>query len=521
MNKVLRLVVTSGIILSMSPIVKANSGYNVTRLYGEDRYKTSLAIAKSYSNEMMKNIIVANGTDFPDALTGSILSKKYNAPILLLSNSLGQDDEVIHYIISHLDTDGTLFVLGGSGSVSDDFIKHMKNEGFNNIERLGGIDRVGTNKSIINKMNVSKGTPVVIVNGYDGFADALSISSIAASKGYPIFISHKSNLPEEVKSMISTIAPEDVYIIGGTGSIDAQVVGQIKSLLPDLKDDNIIRLSGIDRYETSLEVFKYFNLNVDTSIFANGENFPDALSGSALAAKLNAPILLTNGQDASKQIELVDGKNFSNIFLLGGIASIDFPIEYQLKGYFKLTEAESYYVDSLLTYSDEYLSDLQNIYTGLDSIAEKINKAQSFLNINDADSNYAAGDAFFYASHIDGYFWSDYNGDLSVLGSKALALECPDSTALVKQEFYNISKVDANVFNTAKQAYNDYWLAASQLQRLSRPKFGFYEQNAKPYIDQMTKAASTFNSCVRNIRNQEGEMKKLRDRIANAKKYTI
>lgn len=92
---------------------------------------------------------------------------------------------------------------------------------------------------------------------------------------------------------------------------------------------------------------------------------------------------------------------------------------------------------------------------------------------------------------------------------------------MVKQEFYNVSKVDANVFNIARQAYNDYRLKASQLQKLSRPKFGFYKQIAKPYIDQMTKDANTFNSCLRNIGNQEEEMKKLRDRIANAKKYTI
>ena len=82
-------------------------------------------------------------------------------------------------------------------------------------------------------MNLQKGTPVVIANGY-GFADALSISSVAAIKGYPILMTGTSNLPDETKTMLSNIQPSQVYIIGGIGSVSENVISEVKGLVPSL-----------------------------------------------------------------------------------------------------------------------------------------------------------------------------------------------------------------------------------------------------------------------------------------------
>ncbi|KZL91894.1 putative cell wall binding repeat 2 [Clostridium magnum DSM 2767] len=49
-------------------------------------------------------------------------------------------------------------------------------------------------------------------NGY-GFADALSVSSVAALKGYPILMTSASTLPDETKNILSTVQPSQVYVI--------------------------------------------------------------------------------------------------------------------------------------------------------------------------------------------------------------------------------------------------------------------------------------------------------------------
>jgi putative cell wall-binding protein len=183
------------------------------RVSGADRYKTSVSVANTFSNGTIQNIILASGENFPDALTGSVLSKKLNAPIILVSNTLDSNADSMQYLKDHLDKSGTLYILGGEASIGGEFIDYIKKNGFSNIVRLGGSDRFDTNAKIVNFMDVPKGTPIVISNAY-GFADTLSISSIASSKGYPILTTESNNLPEEIKDTIKKIQPSEVYVVG-------------------------------------------------------------------------------------------------------------------------------------------------------------------------------------------------------------------------------------------------------------------------------------------------------------------
>lgn len=371
MKKIASLVVASVIALSSSATVFAKDGYQVKRIYGTDRYKTSFNIANEFSSDKVNNVIIASGKDFPDALTGSVLSQKLNAPIVLSNNTLSESSDCINYIKNHMDKDGTIYVLGGTASVSSEFIAYMNKLGYNNIVRLGGQDRFHTNKVIVDNMKIEKGTPVVIANGY-GFADALSISSIAAVKGYPILMTDGNGLSNYMKEEITNISPSKVYIIGGQGSVKDNVVNEIKALTPSLSDDNIVRIGGQNRYETSLKISQYFDLNTDTAVVASGENFPDALSGSALAAKLKAPILLTNGKDISVQQQYLDSKGYNNISILGGTGAVDLTVEYSLKG--KLaSDQEKTSIESLATYYENYINKNIEVTNNIASMSTKIN----------------------------------------------------------------------------------------------------------------------------------------------------
>lgn len=326
MKKTISLVLTASVLLSSAQYVCAKNAYSTNRLSGEDRYKTSVNIAENFSKDKIQNVIIANGNDFADGLSGSILSKKINAPIILVDRNFNIGKESLDYLKNHLSSSGTVYILGGPASVGTEYESYIKSLGFANIKRLGGIDRFDTNNIIVNSLNIEKGTPIVITNGY-GFADELSVSSIAAANGYPIFITDVNTLPNSVKSQILNIQPSKIYIIGGQGAVSDNIKTQIKSAVPSMDSNNIIRIGGQDRYETSLNICKYFKPNSDTVILASGENFPDALSGTALAGKYNAPIILTNGEDISKQKDYLDSNNYKNIILLGGNGVISTDIE--------------------------------------------------------------------------------------------------------------------------------------------------------------------------------------------------
>ena len=93
--------------------------------------------------------------------------------------------------------------------------------------------------------------------------------------------------------------------------------------------DGVIRIAGLDRFETSQDISLMFKQNndvdrLDTVILANGGNFADALAGSYLAAVKNAPIIITKaGKEAevNTYIRSILNKN-GTIYVLGGTAAV-------------------------------------------------------------------------------------------------------------------------------------------------------------------------------------------------------
>lgn len=513
MKKILSLVAVASLVVCISNTAYAKNNYNVNRLYGTDRYKTSVSISNNFNSGTVQNVIVASGENFPDALAGSVLSKKYNAPILLLNSTLGESTDSIEYIKAHLDKAGNIYVLGGNASISDEFINQMKAQGYNNIVRLGGKNRFDTNKFIVDSMNLEKGTPVVIANGY-GFADALSVSSVASLKGYPILMTGASTLPDEAKNMLSNIQPSQVYIIGGTGSVSDTVISEVKNLVSSLSDDKIVRIAGQTRYDTSLEICKYFNLDTDNAVLANGENFPDALSGSALASKLSAPIILTNGQDLTNQQGFIDSKNYKNLILLGGLGSIDLPIEYSLKGTSQISNAEKNYINNLSNYCSSYITESTNSYNYMSQLLNDVNGGNDLSNLTDPSQISAVFGKYSQTFKDGNASLETYKQKLIKLKNDASNLQSPAGLESFKSDYINnidteIKSLDtikgyidtyASIFDSIKDAFKSLDMNTVQ------QKFTELENFNDKYINDLKKLPSG-----------EDNIKKLNDRLTKIK----
>lgn len=318
----LRIALTLAACTILSSSVYADS--RVERLYGNDRYETSINIANYSKSGQLDSVIVTNGEDFADALSGSILQSLGDYPVMLVNRSVKNSDKTLNYIENNLKKDGTIYILGGEASVDTEFESYFKEKGFNKVVRLGGKDRYETNIKIVNSANVKEGTPIVIANG-ENFPDALSISSTAAYKGYPIFITPSDSIPKAVEEKIKEIKPSKVYIIGGTGSISSSIENKAKEISKD-----VVRIQGKDRYETSMNVCKYFGKSSDNIVIASGEAFPDSLSGSAIAAKFKAPIVIIDESNANSFKNYVDSQKFKKVIILGGEGVVSKNIEKSL-----------------------------------------------------------------------------------------------------------------------------------------------------------------------------------------------
>ncbi|MDR3600222.1 MAG: cell wall-binding repeat-containing protein [Desulfosporosinus sp.] len=298
MNKLLGVVLATILVLLVSVVpvsAETVNGINATsRLAGQDHYQTSVAIAEAYNhNGDCGNVILASGDSFPDALSASILSKKMNAPILLVGSTVNASSDTFNYLYTHASQQrGNVYIVGGTGVIGPDFETKLASMGYSNIKRLGGTDRYDTNMLLVNEVNVTQGTPVFIASG-ENFPDALSISSFSGSKQYPTLLVGVDYLPDKTKGYLLNEKPSAVYIAGGTSVVSQDIENQINALVPGA---TVTRLAGDDRFGTNAAVINEFSSTPDTIYLANGDDFPNVLAGSALAAKTGNPIILVDNQ---------------------------------------------------------------------------------------------------------------------------------------------------------------------------------------------------------------------------------
>lgn len=94
------------------------------------------------------------------------------------------------------------------------------------------------------------------------------------------------------------------------------------------------RISGPSRYETAVEIFNKGWQSAETVVIVTGENYPDALSATPLAAKYDAPILLASNASLKYQPELynaIKNKGVKNAIIIGSEGIIPKVVESDLR----------------------------------------------------------------------------------------------------------------------------------------------------------------------------------------------
>ncbi|WP_186429199.1 cell wall-binding repeat-containing protein [Clostridium sp. BSD9I1] len=302
-------ILSAALALALSlPIVlisKVNAATLSKRLSGENRYETGSKITiEGWTTS--EYAVIASGEGFADALCAAPLAKKYNAPILLTGKSTL--DSNAKNQLQRLSVKN-VFIIGGSGAVSDNVDSEIKDMGIQTT-RIYGKDRFETSVEVAKMLGDIK--EIFITNGL-GFADALSIAPVAAQKGVPILLTNKAYLPHKVKEFLLNENYEETHIIGGSGTVDNKVASELKM---------VTRLGGNNRYETNAAVLTHFasDFTYDKVYVASGQNYPDALSGSVLASLSKSPLILTgNSIDASVMSAIKSRHDkYNNVIILGG-----------------------------------------------------------------------------------------------------------------------------------------------------------------------------------------------------------
>ncbi|WP_061310828.1 immunoglobulin-like domain-containing protein [Clostridium botulinum] len=308
--------------------VKAYDG-QVKRFEGNNRYETAAKLA-TFNWTKSDNIVLVSGEGYADALSASVLAKRLNAPIIL-TNSNSLNDNAIQ-TIEKLKAKN-IYVIGGEASVSSKIRSELKNN-YKLIE-LKGKDRFETNLNVAEqlvKLGVDA-SEVMVVNGKDGFSDALSAAPIAAANGQILLIVSKDN-GNAAAEFIQKHNSKSIVI--GTKNVVSDKI--YNNLGASRRVDG-----GANRFETNLKILKEFNVKVDTHLYianSTGKGYADALVASVLAGKFSAPLILTDtkdSKDTEKALKYIKDniKGMTEINAVGGKVVIPQSITEDINKYIK------------------------------------------------------------------------------------------------------------------------------------------------------------------------------------------
>ncbi|MGD6794414.1 cell wall-binding repeat-containing protein [Metabacillus indicus] len=201
--------------------LKNNGVKTIVRIAGNDRYETSVKVAKEVGVD--GGIVVASGENYPDALSIAPVAGIIGAPILLTRSA-----DLPGVVKTYVKTAGADFsiVAGGSSVVSA-----KATETLPDMVRLGGSNRYSTNTQIVDfavEAGIYDMDYPFIATGAN-FPDALSASALAAGWANGIILTDPNepkNTTKETVQYYSDLA-EEYEIVGGVKALPDSTIAKL------------------------------------------------------------------------------------------------------------------------------------------------------------------------------------------------------------------------------------------------------------------------------------------------------
>ena len=286
---------------------RVSDAVGVARLFGGDRYETSLAVAGAYANErggQLDSVVLVSGTSWPDAATAAGLGGRLDAPLLLVGpRGLSSDAR------SFLDDAGVsqIVAVGSHSAIPVSVLEGLSTID-PSVERITGADRYSASVAVARRMGLAgmlagmlagRGRTVILASG-EASLDTIIAGPFAARGAHPVLLTPPTQLHAAVADYIADSNVDHVVIIGGPTEVSAAVQDTVTALGPA-----VTRLAGATIFETAAAVAGF--VQDAYTRFAERECFGttrvglasvsvpfEALTAGPLLARLCAPMLWTN-----------------------------------------------------------------------------------------------------------------------------------------------------------------------------------------------------------------------------------
>lgn len=305
-----------------SPTTTVPSGVATSRFEGSDRFVVSAGVAARFTAPAPV-VYIANGMDFPDALSAGPAAGSLGGPLLLVQPKVIPPSVALE--LARLKP-ARIVIAGGPSSVSDAVMQLLKSYS-PSVKRIDGPNRYAVSRSLaLDAFGAAGATRVYLATGQT-FPDALSAGAAAGAKDAPVILvdGRQSTLDSETAQTLASLKATQIVIAGGEASVSVGIQAALAKL-PGVTA--VTRYGGEDRYVVSAALNRAELGSSATMYLALGSKFPDALSGTPLAVVNGAPLYVTPGDCIPPSIlDDIRLKGVKNVVLVGGVGSLTTRIE--------------------------------------------------------------------------------------------------------------------------------------------------------------------------------------------------
>ena len=302
--------------VSSAPTMEIATTRSVTRVTGSDRFETSVEISKSlFTDTRPSTVYVATGLNYPDSLAAAPVASRVGSPLLLVAQD--HIPATVAQELRRLHPD-RIVVIGGTPSIADSVERELAAFA-PEVKRITGLDRFGTSRALARDSFANGAPTVYLVTGLN-FPDALIAAAPAALDQAPVIMvnGNASTLDAQTADLLRDLGTDRVIVVGGLPSVSAGIESGLRSVV-----GSVIRLTGTNRYGTSVAITRDSFSSAGTAYLATGENFPDALAGAVLAADATSPLMLAPGSCIPREtIRQLDAMGTRSVALFGDEPSL-------------------------------------------------------------------------------------------------------------------------------------------------------------------------------------------------------
>lgn len=226
------------------------AGYNVRRIAGKDRYETAEKIGDEVrlTSNNKNEVILVDGTNFPDVITLSTLANQKRVPILLTQPKAL--NSVTNRLLGAWRIDKV--TIGGEKTSVSKNVEDTVKAKTKAVDRIGGATRYETAYKVADQVRrlTNNEKDLILVDGTK-FPDGITISSLAAKFKAPILLTKPDKLHPVTEAAVSQWEIENLLIGGGYNSVS-------KNIEDTIRIKNKERVAGSDRYNTAVEISKRY-----------------------------------------------------------------------------------------------------------------------------------------------------------------------------------------------------------------------------------------------------------------------